>query len=213
MPVGECIAAPPKYVVEDVDLSCGVTARSARAVTSQDVPERYRIAGPNCQQESNGTDSYYLVGGAVAASDFAAFAPEDELGDGRLVRKLMTTGDRFGEFSGQWHDTKLDVPCVFGDAGDGSFRCLPVPMKRSDYFSDSGCTTPISLAPDDECQSALGYLAEVSAMGTRIFAAEVHTETVYDLSNGFCDPVVGTLYDSSFELEPSSFQLGEKALQ
>lgn len=213
VPVSQCLAAPPKYVIEDVDLSCGATARRVSAVTAQEVPDRYRIAGPNCQQENNGTDSYYLVGDGVSATDFATFTAEDELGDGRLVRKLMTAGDRFGEFSDQWHDTKLGVPCTFGDAGDGSFRCLPVPMERTSYFSDSGCTTAIALAADDECQSTLGYLTEASAMGTRVFAAEAHTETVYDLSNGFCDPVVGTLYEASFELEPSSFQLGEKVLQ
>jgi hypothetical protein len=213
VPVGECVSTPPKYVVDDVDLTCGATARSVSVLTSEEVPDRYRIAGPNCQQETNGTETYYLVGASVSVSEFATFAPEDELGDGRLVRKLMTAGDRFGEFSGQWHDTKLEVTCVFGDAGDGSFRCLPETMVEADYFSDSACTMPITLAPDNECQSSLGYLAEASAMGTRIFATQAHTETVYDLSNGFCDPVTDTLYEASFELEPSSFQPGEKVLQ
>jgi hypothetical protein len=213
MPVGACELPTPSYVIEDTVGTCGAVTRSATNVLATEVIERYRAAGPNCQLESADTNTYYAVGTAAADSEFATFAPETEESEGRVKRLLLSTADRFAEFTNLWYDTKLATNCNFAAAADGSFRCLPIAMPTQSLFSDVGCTSVIdTLAVADECQPSTAYLSRSGAMGTRIFATKTYAPAVYSLEGATRAEVAGVVYEEDFEHAASSFQLGEIVL-
>jgi hypothetical protein len=61
----------------------------------------------------------------------------------RLKAKWYVGSDGARQFAG-WHDSQLNVDCDFGQASDGTIRCLPPPagvtIGTQGYFSDAGCT-------------------------------------------------------------------------
>jgi hypothetical protein len=65
----------------------------------------------------------------------------------RLKARVWTergafTGARL--FAG-WHDTRLDVDCVFGVAEDGAMRCAPTDAQIVIGFDDAACTEALAL--------------------------------------------------------------------
>ena len=65
----------------------------------------------------------------------------------RLKAKHYVGADGSTQFAG-WHDTQLDVDCIFLNSADGSLRCLPAfPFSAAfvgPFFGDSGCSQPLA---------------------------------------------------------------------
>ena len=212
--VDACEQTPPGYVIEETSDSCGLVTRTATAVLAEEVTVRYRLAGNNCQLINPDTNTYFKVGALAADSDFAPLAPETEAIEGRLQRMLISSADRFAEFSNLWFDTKLDTPCTFSNASDGSLRCLPPALSSTILFTDALCLNAVTtFALQQECQLEPKFMAKAGPMGTRIFAATPFLETVYQLQGLTCEEVTVGVYQESFEHAAASFQLGEILLQ
>ncbi len=211
--VNACQTPAPKYVVEDAVGDCSAVTRTVESVLPDEITTRYRLAGNNCKLEQADTNTYYSVGEAVADTAFATIALATEDLEGRLQRYLFVTEDRSAEFINRWYDGKLETDCVFRNAGDGSFRCLPLPMATRAFYTDVGCTIAIDLAVEGTCGAPVGFIARNVAMGRRIFAAKLYTPTVYELANTFCTVVSEPVYEENFEHAASSFKLGEIVLQ
>jgi hypothetical protein len=85
---------------------------------------------------------------------------EQVVGSTRLRPKMLKTSDGAKSFV-TWHDTKLDIDCVFQTAMDGVLRCLPSTDRFGFEFdrqwSDSGCKNPILIdkrSQEDSCLPA-----------------------------------------------------------
>lgn len=207
--VSSCLAEPPAYAFTNETLACGAVVRHVHATDASMSITRFDLNVDQCVA-ADPANSYIAVTEEVAASAFAAVAPElAGSASSRLQRELLVTDDGFATFLGHWFDNTLQQACTFQPAADNSLRCLPGAMTLRNFFSDAQCAAPISLALIDECQVATGFFAAPSPMGTRMLAAVPHEAPVFSLDSGICQPVAGTFFAAAFELAPSSFELAE----
>ena len=61
-----------------------------------------------------------------------------------------------------WYDTQLGAACAFTLARDGKQRCLPN-ENISSYFAGPDCSTPIWVAPPDDCAGPSPKYVQVQA--------------------------------------------------
>jgi hypothetical protein len=103
-----------------------------------------------CQQYAHGMGTSVVpVGPETPPSAFVAL-PVAEAPLEVRVRPRVYDPVGFGRRSTPlaWHDTKLDVDCLFALAVDGSIRCLPVEDEVITLYSDPACTAPLGTSPN-----------------------------------------------------------------
>jgi hypothetical protein len=103
---------------------------------------------------------------------------------GSRLRAVRVTSDQGGDQFSWFHDTQLDLDCVFALGTDGQPHCLPAIGTVASYYADAACTTPVAYGPPiaalGSCDHPMRYATSYSAPG--IF-------TVYQLGAAWTGPV------------------------
>jgi hypothetical protein len=100
-------------------------------------------------------------------------------------------GSKLG--TGAMFDSQLNVTCYFGEASDGTIRCLPVPSSNTvtiatqNFFSEASCTQALGVALGGACA------APPTVISMSVTNACTTTTTTYQAGSQF----TGTLYQSS----------------
>ena len=157
-----------------------------------------------------------------------AHASDDTSGSRLRIQK--TNGADGSSFVLGLFDSMLSVPCVFGLAGDGKTRCLPIggnatASYTSDLYADAACTKPAAIAPSTfrascglpkyaaspsygiACSTELGYEIRTVALWSG--------GSVYQKSGASCSAAAGLSPNGFFVLgsvvSPSTFVEGTVA--
>tara|TARA_R110002096_G_scaffold436021_1_gene665192 strand:+ start:55770 stop:57221 length:1452 start_codon:yes stop_codon:yes gene_type:complete len=202
--VDRCVDEPPAYARTFETLECGAVGTSLQEVGTTPLAQRFDNSSGSCVADTS-SNQFYPVGDSVPNSEFVSLAQVAEPGAARLTRNLLSDGGDFLSFQGSWHDSLIGGDCQFGAAADGSFRCLPIPLTTTLFFTEATCTTGIQLAEIDSCQGERAHFTESAPLGTRVLSSAPHSDPVFLRAGASCVPVSGSFLGPSFELAPSSF--------
>ena len=116
-----------------------------------------------------------------------------------------------------WYDTQLKVQCSFGDAEDGSVRCLPSgpSVASASFYADAACTTKVALS-DEACATptyALSTPGGASCGKTAVSTIGApFTGPTYQMNNGTCAPATtaptAKFFSVGATVPPSAFVSG-----
>lgn len=73
----------------------------------------------------------------------------------RLKRRYYDGGEGAEAFAGIW-DSELQTLCTFRPGEGGDLRCMP-PLRTNVYYEDDGCTQPVHLVPEEDCELTYAY--------------------------------------------------------
>lgn len=108
----------------------------------------YRLSGNACNTATAPVLSFYQAGAVLAPEAFFPLTRSELPGDTRLTTRLYSgeDGSVLCPPEAELFDRELATPCATGTAEGGSLRCLPPGTGTATFFSDSACTTLVTLA-------------------------------------------------------------------
>ncbi|WP_394830173.1 hypothetical protein LVJ94_27065 [Pendulispora rubella] len=180
---------------------------SYHAVGSRYTGTVYYSSGADCEVTASPSQpnwNYYSMGAETAPASFVSFAtPTKSPATARLQMNVSHAGDGATGFS-SWHDTQLDVDCLFTATGDGQEHCLPNTIHgyTGYLFADSTCSQ--TLANASSCYDSVIRYAMSPADRSQATFSEVtgkHRGTVYALNGNQCTAYTGPL--SAFDVKPA----------
>ena len=157
---------------------------------------------------------------AAKSAPGRAPAPNDLPQNGsRIQYETISTADGL---SGPYLalDAQLAQECVFGAAGDGSYRCIPANVNRMGltFFEDPSCSsTPLADSASVAAPPAYAalYDAQGCNTGTHYALGSPYEGTVYESVDGACDTLTADSQISFYPTTPfssSGFESGTLAV-
>jgi hypothetical protein len=146
------------------------------------------LDGGSSDGSSSGGDAPSLLD---ALTDPVPSASADSNQSGtRLKVKYYAGADGSKAFAG-FYDSQLKVDCYFGQAADGTTRCIPVPGATFvGYYADAACTQPLIAATAGCAQPAYASKSDTGCGASTVHTFQVGSpfagNSTYFLSGATC---------------------------